>query len=266
MKTVNTQLASWTELRHDSVLYVKQSETEPILCQYPAGFVEPRPSFFQAMRGLALKAAEALEGVTLPPFPQGTVIIGVNPEGPNPKPAEFFLRFGTNCHILSGIADKELKQLPMDTNEIRFLDNTIENLETYFGDRQYNGWYPQMYYWGTLGNGGLGRSPAEWNRPNDHDCVFPDFLVADVHTDGPSDPDRDPGAVLHEAVGRVNLLMIAVDNGPDRMVFAGPVLSHYEFTKPYGVRLSDEEWKDQLKAGNAPARPPWTRSYLVPKP
>jgi hypothetical protein len=28
MKTLNTQLASWTQLRHDTLLYVKQSETE----------------------------------------------------------------------------------------------------------------------------------------------------------------------------------------------------------------------------------------------
>ena len=73
-----------------------------------------------------------------------------------------------------------------------------------------------------------------------------DYLVADVHTDGPSEPDGDPGAVLHEAVGRIHLLLIAVDNGPDRMVFAGPVLSHYEFTKPYGTRLTDELWRQKI--------------------
>src|SRR2546422_5140794 len=39
----------------------------------------------------------------------------------------------------------------------------------------------------------------------------------------------DPGSVLHEAVGGVPLLLIAVENGLDRMLFAGPILSHYEF-------------------------------------
>jgi hypothetical protein len=29
-------------------------------------------------------------------------------------------------------------------------------------------------------------------------------------------PASDPGSVLHEAVGRVNLLLIAVENGSDR--------------------------------------------------
>src|SRR6266446_6845887 len=43
MKTVNTQLASWTELRHNTVLYVDQSYTPILLCLYPKGYVEPRP-------------------------------------------------------------------------------------------------------------------------------------------------------------------------------------------------------------------------------
>ena len=97
-----------------------------------------------------------------------------------------------------------------------------------------------------------------------------DALVADVHTDVPCDdcPVPDPGSVLHEAVGDVDLLVLAVDNGPDRMVFGGPVLSHYEFEligPPQ--RKSDSEWQSD---GNArpqskwPAPPPWTAEYLVP--
>ena len=184
------------------------------------------------------------------------------------KPVEFFNAFATNCEILARIADRELKQQPLLSDETAFLQNTIEQIATYFGERQYNGWYPQLFFWGRYGNGepiqpytGTGLP-----KPPDHDCVFPDFLVADVHTDGPSDPDQDPGAVLHEGVGRVNLLMIAVDNGPDRMVFAGPVFSHYEFTKPYGTRMTDDAWKTAVNAGTIPAPPPWTQSYLVRKP
>lgn len=262
MKTVNTQLASWSELRHDTVLYVKQSETPPIACQYPHGYVEPIPEFYNAMKGLALQAAQVLEGVSLPPIGNLSYFNGPPAEPPNPRPSEFLNRFATNCETLGGIATKQLLQRPLATNEIAFLENTIEQVITYDGDRQYNGWYPRMFYWGTVGNGD--KTPQYY--PPDHDSVFPDFLVADVHTDGPSDPDQDPGAVLHEGVGKVNLLMIAVDNGPDRMVFVGPVLSHYEFTKPHGTRLTDEQWKASVKAGTLPAPPPWTESYLVRKP
>ena len=99
--------------------------------------------------------------------------------------------------------------------------------------------------------------------------------MADVHTDVPNVAPPDPGSVLHEAVGRVNLLMIAVENGADRMVFAGPVLSHYEF-EVIGAprRMNDEEWRNiqwQNFPADVPATrieglapPAWTQSYLVP--
>ena len=74
------------------------------------------------------------------------------------------------------------------------------------------------------------------------------------------------GAVIHEGTGWVYLLMIAVDNGPDRMVYAGPVFSYYEFEEPGVNRLTDEVWKARLQAGQRPPLPEWTRSYLVPSP
>src|SRR5205814_2566387 len=46
MKTLNTQLASWAQLRHDTVLYAKQSYTAEVSCYYPAGYVEPVPHFW----------------------------------------------------------------------------------------------------------------------------------------------------------------------------------------------------------------------------
>ena len=65
MKTLNTQLASWTELRHDTLLYVQQSYTMPMLCGYPAGFVEPRPEFWQRMNLLAALASNAVAALPL---------------------------------------------------------------------------------------------------------------------------------------------------------------------------------------------------------
>ena len=264
MKTLNTQLASWTQLRHDTLLYVKQSETPPILCEYPYGYVEPRPAFFAALKSMARFAAENIGG--LPDLVNSSyALVPLNV----PATAGFFNRFGDTCETLESIAQKHLNQQPLAETEVKFLRNTIEKIDTYYGERQYNGWFPELFYWGKNGDGqpfpGRG-GPSGFDKGADHDSDFPDYLVADVHTDGPSEPDGDPGAVLHEAVGKINLLLIAVDNGPDRMVFAGPVMSHYEFTKPYGTRLTDELWRQQIEAGTLPQPPPWTRSYLVRKP
>jgi hypothetical protein len=111
---------------------------------------------------------------------------------------------------------------------------------------RYAGWYPALFYLG-------------WE-----DSLKWDALVADVHTNPPAPLVGDPGCVLHEGVGCVELMMLAVDNGKDRMVYAGPVLSHYEFEMPGVSRKADSEWKADLRTGKAPPRPDWTHGYLVP--
>lgn len=258
MKTVNTQLASWTQLRHASVLAVKQSATQPLMCRYPEGFVEPRPAFFEAMKAMASQAAYTLQALGLDPT--DGVQLESKPSYVLPNAANFFRGFAETCGTLGAIAQRELDQEPLLPAQAAFLENTIERWRDYVGVRTYTGWYPKLFFLGD--NGKINTAGA----PDFHDCIRPDFLVTDVHTDFPSFPDGDPGAVLQQGVGRVNLMMIAVDNGPDRMVFAGPVFSHYEFTVPDGTRLTDEAWKQSVDAGATPAPPPWTRSYLIRNP
>lgn len=54
-KQLSTALASWTELRHDTILYAKQSYT-PVPTSIPptpdGGYVEPVPEFYQRLLGL----------------------------------------------------------------------------------------------------------------------------------------------------------------------------------------------------------------------
>ena len=91
-----------------------------------------------------------------------------------------------------------------------------------------------------------------------------DALVADVHTDPPCVQHGDPGCVLHQGVGKVDLMVIAIDNGTDRFVYVGPTMSHYEFEVPGVSRKTDKEWKTELLDAKHPPRPDWTHGYLVP--
>jgi hypothetical protein len=79
-----------------------------------------------------------------------------------------------------------------------------------WADAYFTGWYPNLFfrtiYW----------TDVEFHGNYGSDAF--DALVADVHTDVPNEAPPDPGSVLHEAVGGVNLLMLAVDNGSDRFV------------------------------------------------
>ncbi len=62
-KELQTALASWTELRHDTILYVKQSYTPPCsvaMPPKPVGYVEPVPEFYARLLSLTQMTEEGL--------------------------------------------------------------------------------------------------------------------------------------------------------------------------------------------------------------
>jgi hypothetical protein len=63
LRLLNTQLGSWAQLRHDTLLYAKQSYTGIPACEFPDAYVDPYPEFFRALRAYAEKGAELLPGL-----------------------------------------------------------------------------------------------------------------------------------------------------------------------------------------------------------
>jgi hypothetical protein len=249
MKSLNTQLASWTHLRHDTILYAKQSYTSGASCYYPAGFVEPVPHVWARFEKMVLRAAELLEKT---PFPDGVLVVKdvrgekkVTFAARRQHQIAFVRNFAGQVGKLRIIAIKELEQTETSAEEQKFLQDTVQR-DGGSGHTEYNGWYTKLFYKSTT------------------DAGQSDPLVADVHTDVPALLHGDPGCVLHQAVGNVDLILIAIDNGKDRTMYAGPVLSHYEFEMAGIERKADSQWRADLTAGRLPPRPEWTRSYLIP--
>lgn len=274
MKNLNTQLASWTHLRSVTVLYAKQSYTGGIACSYPYGFVEPRPRFFQRLQNMATLSANLLAALPI----QGTYTPPPTPYSPPPLPVDlkaqqtnqvaFLNGFASIMQTLAAIATKELAQQPLSTNESRFLRDLIEKQTGYGGYRSYSGWYPTLFYRNVLAPPPqfTGFPPTgTWSglAPGQA-CDKWDALAIDVHTDVPAPIVGDPGCVLHEGIGNVWMLIAAINNGPDRMIYAGPVLSHYEFEEPTDKRLTDDEWKSMIRNDQLPPVPRWVEPYLVP--
>ena len=289
MKTLNTQLASWTHLRHDTVLYAKQSYTDFLICVYPTGFVEPRLDFWRRFERMAAGAAEQIAGLTyrgeyeyveqLFPFNPG-VTNRIEASRIQARQVDHLRNFASLIARLAGLAEKELNKVCFSAQDEKFMDSLIEASQGMgCGDGpRYTGWYPQLFY------------RTIYSSDRDFHTLYGagayDALITDVHTDVPSITPPDPGSVLHEAVGKVNLLMLAVDNGLDRFICAGPVLSHYELEVIGDPRrITDQEWHGDdargspfsgILVGRFPSdlpasrieglRPPaWTRSFLVPK-
>ncbi|MET0789990.1 MAG: DUF3160 domain-containing protein [Polyangiaceae bacterium] len=146
-KQLQTQLASWAELRHDTELYGKQSYSAGISCEYPEGYVEPYPEFFARLALLCERAGQRLAAL-------GTSKAGY---------AEFFANFANTMKYLEILAQKELDGQPFSAEESGFLKKTIDSRGFGCGPPHYDGWYASLFF---------DESPALW-KPT----------VSDVHTD-----------------------------------------------------------------------------------
>lgn len=261
LRRLNTQLASWTQLRHATVLYTKQTTIPFFICSYPAGFVEPSLEFWGGMQQLALQARDLIAALPMSGQAEwqaranvplvGLIDLAVMKTGQ----LSFLNRFATNMATLKKLAAKQLTQTPFSPAEETFLLNLVEVQTSYTGEKSYSGWYPRLFY---AANEGFDWITAEALSREDyrllkHASTHSTAIVVDVLT---APPDA--------RVGDVNFMLVAVDNGPDRMVYGGPVFSHYEVNMPAGQRLTDSAWEAMLRRGDAPPAPEWTRPWLVP--
>ncbi|MBI3411561.1 MAG: DUF3160 domain-containing protein [Planctomycetes bacterium] len=244
LKTAATQLASWTQLRHDTVLYAKPSYTSGQSCEYPAGFVEPVPHFWKRFKEMIQRTQDVVANTTFPDDPYR-----MRGEHLRERYLRSLENFAKTAGMLQTIAEKEIVRQELSEDETKFLKEVVVRGGG-SGLPPVSGWYPNLFT----------RRSTFKDQDDAHKWVA---LVADVHTDPPSLTVPDPGCVVHQAVGNVDALIIAIDNGKDRMVYAGPVFSHYEFETPNAVRRTNAEWHDALRAGKQPPRPEWTASFVV---
>lgn len=266
MKTVNTQLGSWTHLRHDTVLYAKQSYSSGIICSYPKAYVEPVPKFWAAMRTMASSAADLIGGLKLAersgvyyrePLQQWWPV-EFNSSTVQSNQVTFLRSFAQRMALLEDIARRQLAREPLTAEQVEALQNIVE-VQRFYEGRRFTGWYPGLFYRNCFF--GVAYQASFYHQTQG--CDRADQIVTDVHT-APSPPD--PGYVLHQGVGEVNFLLIAVDCGDERpVVYGGPVLSHYEVPTEGVKRMSDSEWVTLYYTTNRPKPTPWTSEYLVPR-
>ncbi len=235
---MNSQLSSWTELRHDNLLYAKQSYTAGITCSYPQSYVEPVPKFFASIKSLAENTMTKLNSLST--FDESTKLSFTN----------YFTNLANVSDTLSIIAQKELDMILLNQNEKDFLKRMLYNNPDHIcGAPDHIGWYPTLYY-------------EDLEQSELHKT---DYLVADYHT-APTDAGGTyVGWVKHAGTGPIDLaILIAKIPGNKETVFVGPVASYYEYTSSNFLRLTDEEWKESYLL-NEGARPNWVNIYLANK-
>jgi hypothetical protein len=223
-KDLQTALGSWTELKHDTILYAKQVMAElggGGAEQPPHGYVEPNPEAYARLLALAQMTENGLQTRSL----------------------------------LSDLTKMNLDNL---IEELTFLKTASE--KELAGTTLTEDEYWHIFYWGGILEE-FTLAAADTTGDMDRDLSDQKAaLIADVAT-GPSPTG---GLVaLEEAIGQPTWIYVILPNQPWRIA-AGAVFSYYEFPVPAANRMTDEEWQAQVEAGANPPQPDWTNTFIVP--
>lgn len=254
---LETMLASWAELRHDTVLVVEQSEGF-VGCQYPQGYVEPLPELYRQLDEAAAHLVALYED-------HGRAkASGRRSERPERLSESYMARtvpawgehFRATMQRLARLSEQQLRGEPMSAKDLAFMNDTVDQHadDGYGGTRNYDGWYAALYW--NLGWTLEPREDRGLGGTHPHiEGGESEPIVVDVHT------DVDHGKVLEVATGHPELLVVVIDQGDDVAVYGGPVSSFYAFEKPVMQRMTDEQWKDAIQEHALPSRPAFARGY-----
>ncbi|HUV71911.1 MAG TPA: DUF3160 domain-containing protein [Clostridia bacterium] len=225
-KELNTYLGSWTELKHDTILYAKQVYAElggggEIEEKDDRGYVEPNPYLYARLASLLKMTMEGLEARGL--------LSSQNKENLE-KMQELALSLKT-------ISEKEL-------NNQSLTDEEYELIRSYGGQLE--------HFWLEVNQEEMQAQGLDKRNYLDQN---PAAIVADVATD----PN---GQVLEEATGYISEIYVVVPVEGKLKIAKGGVYSYYEFPWPISDRLTDKKWREILVSGQAPALPEWTAAFV----
>jgi len=231
-RLLNTQLASWAELRHDTILYAKQSYTGGATCEFPDAYVDPYPRFYQGIRELAAKGSDVANVLDL----------SAQPWLADKIPA-YFNKLQEVAARLGEMAEHQRTGTPFTPEQMDFINDAVVVQLGCGSPDGADGWYADLFF---------------------HNFTSPDFdpTIADVHTQ-PTDEFGNPvGKVLHVGTGMARLMVMTVETCSGPRAYAGLVSSYFERITENYERLSDEPWADEILT-KTPADVPWMTDIVV---
>jgi hypothetical protein len=226
-KDMATSLGSWTELKHDTILYAKQvmaemggggPDVEP-----PHGWVEPNPEAYARLNALAKMTISGLESRNL------TTVWSKN----------VFENLIEELTFLQTVSEKELAGEKLTTDE----------------------YWHIFYFGGVLEQFAVASVDVDGEGRVDMSDVKA-ALVADVATG--TSAEIGGLAALEEAVGQPMPIYVVLPDAPWRLGI-GAVYSYYEFPVPTAERMNDKQWQDKVESGQTPPMPAWTESFIKSK-
>jgi hypothetical protein len=231
---MNTQLFSWTQLRHDNLLYAKQSYSGGFICSFPYSYVEPFPELYSNLKTIADLGYNKFQTINFSdPQIRETIL-------------DYFSNLNSISDTLSSIAQKELERIVLSPDEINFLKRMI--YEDPMCGADYDGWYTKLFY--------------DDNMYNHDGLLEKNHIVADIHTTPTDCGGGVVGWISHVGTGPINLgVWITEIAGGQLTAFIGPVLSYYDYRTTNFERLTDAEWDETYLYLSM--RPDWVNIYLA---
>ncbi len=252
-KNLQTGAGFWTEARHTVLLYAKQSFAEKgggggcdarTVPEPAKVYIEPQPLAYRRLRALAMKL-DGLKtlGFTLKNF------------GP-------LSSFVSVMDTVIAYTDKELANTKLTETVTEHSDPDID---------QPSGkcvWYEiTQSDWETLRKGLLRDLDAALPYPVEGPVLTAKdkraAIVADVHTGGDSLHDTE---ILYQGTGVPYVILTAVQDSNGPRLSIGFTYSQFEFRKPIGKRMTDEQWQEVFYKGTDDNQPfDYTSSSAWPK-
>jgi hypothetical protein len=225
-KELNTYLGSWTELKHDTILYAKQVYAEMGgggAAENPddRGYVEPNPQLYARLAALTAMTRDGLATRSLL----------------NERDQASLGRMEELALNLKMISEKELSNTPLSLEEYDLIRT--------FGGQLEHFWLEALREDNVVSRSQIWENPAP--------------VVADVAT-------APPDLVLEEGTGYISPIYAVVPVDGQLRIVRGGVFSYYEFTWPANDRLTDRKWQEMLQAQPAPKPPTWTQSFTAEGP
>ncbi|MCB9688250.1 MAG: DUF3160 domain-containing protein [Alphaproteobacteria bacterium] len=226
-RVLAAQLGSWTELRHDTILYARQPRTPKEMCAFPSAWVEPVPAFWAATGAFGDQAATLVRTLPLDPEVRDRL------EAPQ-------LELVHASGILRGMAERERAGEPFDRDQLAFVRQAVRQETVDAGCTSVTvdvaGWYPRLF-------------------PTHLDADAPDLLIADIHTQPTDELGRPVGRVLHVASGLPRWMAVEVQTCDGPGTFYGPVFDARQVITDGFERLTDADWARRARAREDPELP-----------
>jgi hypothetical protein len=242
LKELNAFQGSWTELKHDTLLYANAAMAEmggdpEDLPEQPddRGYVEPNPAIYGRLAALVKQTTDGLR--------QRSILTAE---------AEEALGVLYNLSTrLTEIAEKELANISLS-------DGDYEFIRTYGGELE--------HIWQTSKQYEISQTVDDWSGEKidsmDSKMLAPYYLqnrpcgvIADVATD----PN---GVALEEATGFAKIIFVVFPRDGQLALGSGSAYSHYEFTVPIDQRYTDEQWHERMKQNELPELAGWKHGFI----